>query len=336
MSKKPMPTIVVKKAPLRVSVSTLSSFLNCRLQCHYKQQGWQPIKSSFAADTGTLFHMLLEFVYSHKIRCLPNKRGEAVRKLIDPYVTKWRKDALAKTSDEKQINDIYLMSTYVKIMVPVYFQYWPDLTHERKFDIIDLEQYFEVPFNGVLLIGYRDGKIKWCKDGSQRILEHKATSSVDPYEFSLWGEIAIQNKFYVLAELLATGNYTTTGVLFNMIRRPALRQKQKETEHQFLQRVKDDVENETESYFFRREIPFTRGDINEFQQTLAMQIDDYIAWQEGRLKTYPNNSTSICISRYRCSYIDVCASRTRIETHPMYRKVEKSGRHSTANPEKAD
>ena len=194
-------------------------------------------------------------------------------------------------------------------------QAWPE------FDVVAVEHPFHVeienPRTGrrsqrYTMRGKVDGLLRKKSDGTMWILEHKTTSEeirgFGPY----WQRLSIDHQ--ISYYILATG---AQGVLYDVLRKPAIRPCRGESFDEFGQRCIETIGADPERYYQFREIHRTTDDIREAAGDL---------WQQAQLlglaqkqQFFPRNSGA-CRSIYGlCPFLDVCTGRARIDDDSLFR-----------------
>lgn len=252
-----------------ISYSLLSRFVNCRERFRiYTVEGLKPAETSDSMDFGTMFHSLLEEHskgrnLAYLKRKLYQESGNDIEKraMVDQCLLVFK--FYEETWKENDANRKYISQEEV-FRVPVH------LPSGRKIDLRG--RYDEI---------YREAGGIWLQ-------ENKTKSQID--------EVALSN---ILAHDLQTMLYSYTikllykeeprGVLYNVIRRPLLKQKQKETNLEFLQRIEQDIQSRPEHYFVRFRTEFGDGDIDRFtKRTLFPLLESVCVWWDS-IKANPFN-----------------------------------------------
>ncbi len=154
------------------------------------------------------------------------------------------------------------------------------------------------------LAGKRDKIIRY-PDGRLGIRESKTTSQKLDADSDYWGRLQMdaQTSLYWLAAVAE--KYPVEFVEFDVIRKPSIRLKQKETPEEYGQRLLDDIGERPDFYYARREIPRLQADLDETAGEL---------WAWGKILRgcqldghWPRN-TSACNRFGRCEYWSLCTS----------------------------
>jgi hypothetical protein len=285
-----------------VTQSLIAKFLTCRQSAAYYLKGLTPVMNKEALAFGTVSHWLLEHYYtSNGIAArLPNVANYQV----DPRLS----ESLGAKWEQVKFGAQALFEGYAEY-------YGEDDTN---LNWIKSEVEFAVPFkcpelalNGTrygafetVLRGKRDG-LYHGKTGSVWLFETKTTTDFEEESKSKQLEIDLQNLFYITATELEFG-VKVAGVLYNVLKRPGHRQKQTETVLQFRDRLRDVIAEDPGNYFKRFEIKYSPRVRKLFREELVSILHDFRVWVSGQGATYKN--TSACVGRWRCEYLDACAS----------------------------
>jgi len=180
--------------------------------------------------------------------------------------------------------------------------------------IIDLESRFEVSCGkGRRLIGYFDGIIE--RNGHTYILERKTARTVDEKYLHnlLWDEQA-SIYAYAASEL----GLNIKGILYDIIQKASIRQKQNETEEEFIERLREWYK--APSRYTRHLVTRNRNQI----ESLADDIRDValdITVTEREQRWYRNPAAC---QIYGCAFRSICLedtpeARTEFQTKETYK-----------------
>ncbi len=252
-----------------ISYSLLSRFVNCRERFRiYTVEGLRPADTSDSMDFGTMFHSILE----------EHAQGRNLAYLKRKLQQQAKNDPDAKA-----------MADQCLLLFKYYEETWRENDAGRNY--ISQEEVFRVP---VYLPSGRKIDLRgrydeiYRENGAIWLQENKTKAHID--------ELALSN---ILAHDLQTMLYCYTiklkykeeprGVLYNVIRRPLLKQKQKETDLDFLHRIEDDIKTRPEHYFVRFRTEFGDGDVEKFcKRTLFPLLESVCVWWES-IKANPFN-----------------------------------------------
>lgn len=298
------------------SVSQLQDWLCCRELARYRLLGVKTRWPSLALTFGTIVHetLALAHIAFAKAKGQPKLPGRArIRKWLEKIEADWRKDNPGAT--ERSLDQLELSLLFSEAVLPIYFEYWrKDL--ERK-TWIEVEEEFMTPFNlytddamTVPLKGKRDAVFK--EKNGLWLLETKTKSRINeetlmdtlPEDVQMCGYLSALRKEY---------KAQPKGVLYNVIRRPLLKQKKNETLKEYADRCAADVEARPEFYFLRFEVAVNRSMLGEMEHKFTVLLQEYYRWWNGESAHYRN--PMYCENKYgACSHVPLCH---RGETYPF-------------------
>lgn len=129
------------------------------------------------------------------------------------------------------------------------------------------EQEFQFPLSGSRtfdIAGKIDG-LGTMEDGRPVLLEHKTTSDSVTPESDYWLRLRCNNQIMQYVHAARLCGRPVEIILYDVCRKPAIRQKQKETVEEYGTRLAEDTITRPEFYFARREVPILDKDISEFE-----------------------------------------------------------------------
>lgn len=153
-------------------------------------------------------------------------------------------------------------------------------------------------------------------DGRQVLIESKTTSdSLEP-DSDYWLRLRFNTQVYQYVLAARDLGWDIQVVIYDVTRKPAIRQKQNETVEEFGQRLADDTVERPEFYFARREVPILEQDLEEFKahRLTAAQMIMYCRRAEKKMAkreaAWMRN-----ISQFNCrgcAYADFCLQNISI------------------------
>ena len=238
-------------AKMTTTYSMWSKFRNCRKACEWRYlKELVPLDRDHNLHFGAAIHECLELWHRHRDL-------DRVLEHIDTLYPE-------RMGDEKQRADWHLATAMMK----AYAARYP----EEDFEVVALEKTFEGnivnPATGAssrsfTLAGKVDGIVK--KDGQYFLLEHKTASLVDSgYLERLWGDFQIQLYCWYIEQTLG---WRISGIVYNILAKAKLRQKQGEAEDEYQARCAELIaKSKTGKTTAKRKMPETD---EEFQARLA-------------------------------------------------------------------
>ena len=289
-----------------VTQSMLSDYVACRQRMRYILDGWETPATKEALMFGDLWHSFLQHTYQRMMR----KREWPVFADLEKVVMQEKMPGLSGAA--AQLMELQLCRAAA--LYPIYVQAWR--ADDLKRDWVLVEKSFDVPWEGYLLRGKRDGVFR-AKKGSKGLflLETKTSSAFDEAALEDALSFNFQNLFYIHT-LEQTLNEPVLGVLYNCIRRPSLRFNpgKGETLSDHYQRLCSDVAARRETYFFRMELNYSDAKKERFREELRWKLDEFRAWlgempeSNWHPQTFKNEQA--CIGKWRCEFLHACATGT--------------------------
>lgn len=259
-----------------VSFSLLCKFRNCRERFRIRTvEGLRPSERREAMEFGTIFHKALEYSAQN------NTTSQVITKLTSFY---------------KGTSVDPMLVRQACILVPHYNRYHAS----EKLNYVAQEEVFDIPYKShvtgkiIRIRGRRDevfkrGQYLWLQ-------ENKTKSTIDEDKILKTLPFDLQTMLYVYSMTHDYKGQKIGGVLYNVIRKPGLKQKVSESDNVFLQRINNEVAedvtnalatNGTSHYFKRYEVDLVPSDItNFFNKTLVPLLESVVVWWES-IKSNP-------------------------------------------------
>lgn len=282
-----------------VSQSLVGCFRECREATRLKfVEGWTPMSNSLAIEFGSCFHWALSQAYAKKK--LPG--AAFLKTVLEDYHKVWlgtMNPPITTAQQERQAQAYEL----ARAVLPAYLNRWEgDWTGSYKLGNTTvkpvkwtgLEQEFRIPCElpdgrTVILRGMRDGVFE-CHKGKTWLLETKTKALVDEEGIADILQVNFQVWLYLYSIFLETHDLPK-GVLYNVIRRPGLRQGVKEDTFQFMHRVQDDIEKRPDHYFIRWQMDVTKKELMHWvRAVLHPTLQDLCNWYDGSAPHYMNDN----------------------------------------------
>lgn len=264
-----------------------ADFATCRQRFLFRINGWRlDQENSDALYFGSMCHEALEMFHGR----FRDDFGRTLRMFLGGYL---------KHHPRENSEELFLKA---EALLSVYFEVFSD--DPKKHIPIRTEEVFSIKAMGANLRGRKDFVYE-AKDGTKWMMEHKTKGRVDQEYLAMSLAFDIQNCFYDLSEKLEHGT-PFTGIMYNILKTPALRLGKKENGEQYLARMKEEIKANHGDYFFRYEVTFTEADRKRFASDLKTKIDEMKLYLAGKLGHYRNEAA--CQTPYRCQYLKACSS----------------------------
>lgn len=113
-------------------------------------------------------------------------------------------------------------------------------------------------------VGIIDG-LAVLKDGRTAVVEHKTTGEDISPAADYWTRLRFNGQLFLYVLAARANGWDVDTVVYDVIRKPAIRQKAGETAEQYGERLADDCAGRPDFYFARREVAVLDGAIAEFE-----------------------------------------------------------------------
>lgn len=297
--------------PMRdgVTFSLMSGWRQCRELARLNLHGVTSRGTGLALVYGTLVHSALQFVYEAARRSMVQgvPSQEFVAKTLDGIDAIFKKENPRASADTLQYAEFSML--LANATLPFYFNYWKTDFSTTRWRALEGE--FRIPYQAKLYDGrviptFIRGKMDGCFDehGKLKLFETKTKSRIDE------GTIAdiLPHELQVMIYLWAMRRIykqMPSGVRYNIIRRPALRQKVSESYAQFAIRCAADIKSRPDFYFLRMDMDITRADMARFEGEFDDLVRDFLSWWYGVSGHYKNSGN--CVNNYgTCAMLPIC------------------------------
>jgi len=135
-------------------------------------------------------------------------------------------------------------------------------------------------------------------DNNKWLFEHKTTSSLENGYFD---KLAIDPQVTGYSYLVTQKYPDICGVVYNVLRKPSIRQKQNETIEEFYQRMRNDYLERPEFYFQRREVVRNDKELAEF----PIYVKNVAGEIQYHRNFFPRN-TRQCSLYGKCTFRSLC------------------------------
>ena len=148
------------------------------------------------------------------------------------------------------------------------------------------------------------------------LIDHKSTTRMPDRDFL---KINAQGDTYLLA--YQERGFTVEGIVWDYVRKPSIKQTQKETPDQYFERLRADIAERPDFYFAQHLVKRWREDIEASQYDVWMTHQLLLGCH--RTKTWPRN-TNACHGNFgMCEFLPLCADDNEI-TRAIYKTREKA------------
>lgn len=293
--------------------SMIATWLKCRERFNLSvRQGMRAVASSNPIEYGNVFHEILDHVYNGIKKGQISNDTEAYRLIVQ--VIREIEDREAKVAKPGvKYEDLEVLYGSCEALALGYFNYHTEDYADVKW--VDLEKVFD----NVITIdkGSKDLKIRArgkydgvFRDNSGKLwlLETKTKSVIEDNSIMEMLPLDLQTNFYLYNMFLTYGE-EPAGVLYNVVRRPALRRSTNETVRMFAQRIASDIGTRREHYFhrYRCTVNFKRDVLPWVEATLSPVLSQMVSHYLGMPGTHYRNPTSCGFGPFSCPFMPYCS-----------------------------
>lgn len=314
--------IPMKEVPTRfydperdgVTFSLLTTWKGCRERARLFLNGWTSRKNSLGLVFGGLTHGICQRMYEcirdGKLTKLPSPGF--ISDICKEVELIWKREN--PLADAESMEYLEYSMILLEALMPQYFRYWAKdfkLHWSRVEKQFKVELDIELP-NGrtrkTFLRGKIDGSFSRKSGAHPWLFETKTKAYLPERGESDLADILpheLQVNIYLLY-LWWVGKVLPDGLLYNIIRRPGLRQKKSESLIKFARRVAEDIDRRPEWYFVRIQMTVSKGDLEKNELELRDMVSDFILWWNGLAGHYKNSDA--CQNKYgACAMLPICA-----------------------------
>lgn len=276
-------------------------------------------EASIPMDFGNYFHSNMEAIYgsfgSNRFSSqFSAKLMKVVEQAAKEMYSHYKKEFNREGRRIDQLEKVYAMAEPVLL---AYFRNWHD-DFSGKIQWIAAEEVFDVPFIAdtfpIRIRGKIDGKHIW-KDGVW-LREVKTKHSLDEDMYADWISIDIQCMIYAWAEWKESGK-SPDGILYDLVRRPALKLGKNENLYDFSNRIDADIADRKQTYFARIELEITEETLINFEKNQLREIILQLErWWRGEF--HYMNSAACKNGFVTCDYLPLC-SRNQVQFYEQKR-----------------
>ena len=239
---------------------------------------------------------------------------------IEEALYRIRKETEEKQLPAREVEEIEEMCTLAPTVLDAHLLRWHE--EDQHYELLGAEKstLFELPLpSGFVFKGKIDRIVRDTRTGNYLVWERK-TAAMTGEDFWTGKLLDPQGKGYCLAAQRCLG-FDTRKVLYDVFKKPGIRQKQTQTREAFIEELKQTYLLNRDKLFERREFTFTQEELDAYYWDLD-QVAQMIKWhlEEG---IWPRQHSGN--RKGGCDYLPICLDRN--ENNFLIRK------HSCLNPE---
>ena len=266
-----------------ISYSQLGSKHTCDHRFHLSEvQGWQPTSINLPLEFGNMFHHMDEAFGD----------GYDERTLIRIPTNYVKIQAKERSMTDDEFKSLSFTAAMVGVTYIEYIKHWKENPsfelegkdrYEKSFKWIEREGSFRIPhhtptFGKIDLRGKRDGAFRVYGVKGAWLLETKTKGNIDPSAIEQSLHKDLQTGIYMTA-MQHEMKEKPRGVLYNVVRRSALKPRIKDTPEMYGQRVQEHIQSDPWHYFHRFKREITQQELDDFiAYTLNPEIHKLMVW----------------------------------------------------------
>jgi hypothetical protein len=292
-----------------VTQSLLERFLLCPQKADWSyRQGIVPSRDMTNLHFGSLFHQRYESYARYRM----DRAGDS-GSLADWICDECDElDAIQREETGGIIDPE--SDAQIRALVRVLFRAYALHYHRdwKRMEFVDVEREFAIRYHPktaffrkkkpIFVRGKIDAVLK--VNDKLCVLDTKTRGRIDESLADRLGH-DLQINLYLWAAEQIYGT-AARNAIYNLVRRPQLRQKQSESFAEFLNRVESDIQQRPEHYFVRFSATYTRREQATWRSEFDAMLDCLGRWSMGISPSYRNSGA--CQSGYGvCEYLPFCA-----------------------------
>lgn len=283
-----------------VTKSLIEKFLTCRRQAHISYVwGLESRGTTTSILIGTLVHDSLNYLNRRIKSGKTPPRFTAKKAAIGRFLDRQHSEYSQKFPSMHPDEVVYCMNVSYALAVGYVQKYNPSL-EETEYEFCFTHKKTGMPVRGKI-----DG-IHVDKNGDYWIHEIKTKSRIDVT--ATIGKLSydLQAMMYCLA-IRETKGVMPKGILYSLIKRPALRTRAGESPESFIARIEEDIQKDPDGYFTVIEGVVDPHEFEAWEKEFDQILSDIAVWGFGKFRNSPRNS-AVCSTIYgNCPYIALCS-----------------------------
>ena len=300
-------------APDHFSVSSIADFMCCRRRCWYGRiRRLQPKLAPDYYYIGRIWHEALEVLYSWQ------DYEAAVKQIKRSLKAEAQSPWFTAEQFERMATDRAVLTAMLNGYFEIYgkgdFKTWRVLRSEVIFNLPDFMN------SGFGFTGRMDSIVRINKGKHKGIwvLENKTAGSLSNYHLEQ-AKIDPQLLGYVSAARHIVGE-APRGVIWNLIRKPSIRQKKNQTLQAFRRELQNDYVERPSFYYYRDYLPVSLKAVEAWESEVTNILLDFeLACQQLKDPYIWYKNPGFCFHYGRCPYLSLCTRGETTRTLSLFR-----------------
>lgn len=288
--------------PVEITHSEFDTHATCPLFWKFRYiEKLKPKTPSVKLSVGGAIHAGVEQFY---------RRGEDPMGAMSAYCDRVRRKADETGLPLDESYEVELRKAAV-LMEGYLARYAGDF---ERYAVVTVEPTFSIPLPGVLgvrIAGKFDRIVNEKGSGLILLTETKTAAQWDPDVNRLMLDPQVSIYSWALSKILRVQDVT---VLYDVIKKPSIRQRQDESQEEFFERLRTDVTGNPDKYFIRDRVTRSRMEIERTEQELQVR-----GREMKRLRKNPavyRTPGDHCF--WKCPYMRVCLEDTPEMREALY------------------
>lgn len=293
-----------------ISQSEIQAFVRCRYKWYlsYVKLLGPKVEPTYFED-GSVYHNALENL---SLGMSEVDVAKNVRKDYEEY---------AKANPAPDAEDYNLRMLKVQGMVQGYVKHYGNEYTDGTLMLLQAESEFKIKLDGfddVFIVGKKDKRI--LKSGEVQLVEHKTAGQIgNSYIKKLPRDQ--QTLTYLWADLKEHGNNGAKAVVYDVTKKPTIRQKQDETREEYMQRVIDGYVKSPEKNFYRETLRYSKKMVDKFEKNLKIVVRHMLRCEADPKNEVYRSWPSACDDFGGCKFKEACNRRSIVGEHMDWFKV---------------
>ncbi len=296
-----------------VTISLLNLWLSCEVAARMLQKGYYWPSKGKSQVQGSVIHHGLDHFYTGFMNGTVSGIDQILEETQHPMflLKKFDEDFNKEYLESDVETQIEYQTAYGvgAALVPEYFKYWNKDFDRKKIQWLEIERKakFIHKATGIPIRMKRDGAFKKLDTGTFHLFESKSKDKFNETQLVNHASRNMQNLTYLLG-MQDEYHHTPSGILLNVVRRPQLRIKQKETLQAFVIRFRDDIRDRPDFYFIRKPLPVLPQRLQAHDQKLTRILNRFVKWWYSP-ESEDIDDTERCFPYNKpCPYLKYCTS----------------------------
>lgn len=228
------------------------------------------------------------------------------------------KAGFAFPENTEEANEQTIALATVQAMLEGYFAIYDEFTEHHPEATFDLGMRY--PIKGGKLRTSRAmricGKIDDIAviDGAQWLVEYKTASQIDK---SYFDRLYVDSQITMYMMAARRMGFNPVGVIYRVLKKPLIRQRQNETVEAFTERLRMDYLQRPEFYYYETRLYRDQSDLEAFERDLWYQAKQA---EKNAQKGFCGRYTQSCSAYGTCPYLPLCTNESGAELLFEYRE----------------